>query len=221
MQGASGGVIGYRLPVNQGTLQLSITSEVVQNQSVFAPNVLVLDSQFKPALHYPSSQFRFEQEQGLHPARFIGELNLTPTADQTAVYLLIYTTDQDRQGKTRVTHPAKLLAKAKGNQPPAIADIDIQHSTHGKITLTLKDGQATNQFIGLFGDRPASQPTTEKTATQIASKPVEQSTEDYFNHAVLAALKNRDINKAMNLVNEAEKLDLTQPRQIFIRHLSK
>lgn len=224
LAGTSGGVIGYRLPANQGALQISIASEVVQNQSVFVPNVLVLDSQFKPALHYLSSQFRFEQEQGLHPARFIGELNLTPTANQEAIYLLIYTTDQDRQGKTRVTHPAKLLAKAKGNQPPAIADLEVQHSAHGKITLTVENGAATSQFIGLGSDRPKAEPITvktEKPATKNTRNTVEPSTEAYFNQAVLAALKKHDINKALNLVNEAEQLGLAQPRQIFIHHLSK
>ena len=50
--------------------------------------------------------------------------------------------------------------------------------------------------------------------------PVDQDTEAYFNQAVTKALKANDVNKAMNLVNEAEKLGLTSPRQTFLKQVS-
>lgn len=50
--------------------------------------------------------------------------------------------------------------------------------------------------------------------------PVDKDTEAYFNQAVTKALKAKDINKALNLVNEAEKLGLKSPRQIFLKNVN-
>lgn len=225
--GASGAVLGYKIPANHGALKVHIKSPVQKDNTVFVPNVLVLDSQFNPSITYPSSQFKFNDERGLSPAQFEATLNLTPTANQNFIYLLIYTTEQDLQGQTTMTHPAKLLAKAKGNQPPAIADIQVKHRSQGKLNVEV-EGIQSNQIIGLSGalfeskTSSASQPVSPpapKTA-QTVTQPVESSTENYFNQAVLSALKANDINKAMNLVNEAEQLGLKQPRQIFLKHIS-
>ncbi|MGX2973572.1 MalM family protein [Ursidibacter arcticus] len=230
LQGASGNVLAYKIPANQGTIKLNITSPVQKNNTVFVPNALILDAQFNPAMRYPASQFKFSEERGLSPAQYQAELSLTPTNNQDFIYLLIYTTEQELQGKTIMTHPAKLLAKAKGNQPPAIADITITHSNQGKVSIEV-EGIQTSQFIGLNGPlfevkTPTTQVGTVATDMPKVAKenkptqPVEQSTENYFNQAVLKALKDKDINKAMNLVNEAEQLGLKQSRQIFIKHVS-
>ncbi|MGX2951177.1 MalM family protein [Ursidibacter sp. B-7004-1] len=230
LKGASGSVIAYKIPANQGTIKLNISSPVQKNNHIFVPNVLILDAQFNPAMSYPASQFKFSEERGLNPAQYQAELNLTPANNQDFIYLLIYTTEQDLQRKTMMTHPAKLLAKAKGNQPPAIADITVNHSNQGKVNVEV-EGVQTSQFIGLNGPLfEAKTPTTQvgTVATDMPkvarenkpTQPVEQSTENYFNQAVLKALKDKDINKAMNLVNEAEQLGLKQPRQIFIKHIS-
>ncbi|AUI66398.1 MULTISPECIES: maltose operon protein MalM [Glaesserella] len=227
LAGASGSVVAYKIPANQGTIKLNITSPVQKDNTVFVPNALILDAQFNPAMSYPSSQFKFSEERGLNPAQYEAELNLTPTANQDFIYLLVYTTEQNLQGKTTMTHPAKLLAKAKGNQPPAIADISVVHTNQGKVNVEV-DGIQSSQFIGLNGPLfEAKTPTPTQVGTVAttpkatkSAQPVEQSTEDYFNQAVLKALKNNDVNKAMNLVNEAEQLGLKQPRQIFIKHVS-
>lgn len=227
--GAVGAVLGYQIPANQGTLKINIQSPVQKGNTVFVPNVLVLDSQLTPSLNYPASQFKFSDERGLSPAQYHAELSLTPTANQDFIYLLIYTTEKDLQGKTTMTHPAKLLAKAKGNQPPAIADISVQHSSQGKLLIEV-EGHQENQIIGLSGAlfeskkaepaKPVAVAPTPKAAAKPMTKPVESSTENYFNQAVLNALKQNDVNKAMNLVNEAEQLGLKQPRQIFLKHIS-
>ncbi|MCK3655554.1 maltose operon protein MalM [Pasteurellaceae bacterium Macca] len=233
LSGATGAVVGYKIPANQGTLNITIKSQVVNNKTVFVPNVLVLDSQFNSALTYPAKQFTFKEERGLEGAHYHAELHLTPTANQDFIYLLVYTTAEDLQGKTTVTHPAKLLAKAKGNQPPTIADLSISHSNEGKITVEV-DGVQSSQFIGLnkpIFESPKAPPqkighmdqTESKVTTKNKGKTfqkVETSTEDYFNQAVRHALKANDVNKALNLVNEAERLGLTQPRQIFLKQVA-
>ena len=61
---------------------------------------------------------------------------------------------------------------------------------------------------------------TAAPAPKAVNTPVDQDTEAYFNQAVTKALKANDVNKAMNLVNEAEKLGLTSPRQTFLKQVS-
>ena len=226
------GMTGYKIPADRGTIKIKITSRVADNKTVFVPNVMILDSQFNPSLNYPSSQFKFEEARGINEPRYEAELSLTPTDRQEFIYLLVYTTAEDLKGETTVTHPAKMLAKAKGNQPPSIADIVVKHSESGEIRLEV-DGVQTTQFIGLGGNgalfetkATESQKTIDAKAIrsakkeQVSSQPVEPATEQYFNRSVSDALKNNDINKAMNLVNEAEKLGLTSPRNIFLQQVS-
>ncbi|OOF70761.1 hypothetical protein BKG89_02945 [Rodentibacter caecimuris] len=55
---------------------------------------------------------------------------------------------------------------------------------------------------------------------QAIHTPIDKDTEAYFNQAVSQALKQNNINRALNLVNEAEKLGLTSPRKIFLKQVS-
>ena len=49
---------------------------------------------------------------------------------------------------------------------------------------------------------------------------MDKDTEAYFKQAVSKALKDNDVNRALNLVNEAEKLGLSSPRKIFLKQVS-
>lgn len=217
-------VAAYRLPASQGAMEIEIESEV-QNQHVFVPNVVVLDSQFQVAAHYDSAYFKLQEERGLKPNRLVATLNLTPI-NQGALYLLIYTTKADLAGQTVVPHPSKLFAKATGKQPPAIADIQVKHSLNGKLIVNFQPANGTH-FVGLnqiFTMEKNAPAATAVIANQKGENEknvkVEKETEAYFNQAVLNALKQKDINRALNLVNEAEKLGLRTPRKLFLQQVS-
>ena len=226
--GTESPVVAYRIPANQGALTIDIYSQIIDG-NVFIPNAVVLDANFNVAASYPSSMFKFQEERGMLPNRFTAELNLTPVSGQDYIYLLIYTTEQDLGKTTTVPHPAKIYAKAMGNQPPAINDIEVKHSRSGEIVVNVSNEQGT-RFIGLNDILPtqSSKKTTAVGTTSVAavhnnktvSTPVDKDTEAYFNQAVNKALKAGDINKALNLVNEAEKLGLTSPRQTFLKQVS-
>lgn len=217
-------VAAYRLPASQGAMEIEIES-AVQNQHVFVPNVVVLDSQFQVAAHYDSTYFKLQEERGLKPNRLVATLNLTPI-NQGALYLLIYTTKADLAGQTVVPHPSKLFAKATGKQPPAIADIQVKHSLNGKLTVNFQPANGTH-FVGLnqiFTMEKNAPAATAVIANQKGENEknvkVEKETEAYFNQAVLNALKQKDINRALNLVNEAEQLGLRTPRKLFLQQVS-
>ena len=228
--GTASPIAAYRIPAGQGALQIKITSPVL-DQNLFVPNVLVLDSLFNVAATYPSSEFKLYEERGMQPHHLAVELNLTPTAHQDYIYLLLYTTQQDLNKTTMIPHPAKSYAKATGKEPPALKDIEVKHSLNGRVDITVNNTNST-RFIGLqnslFSSNQSSQhaqekkqPVTNVVNSDVAiTMPVDKDTEIYFTHAVKKALDANDINKALNLVNEAEKLGLTSPRQIFLKQVS-
>lgn len=227
--GVESPIAAYRIPANQGTLEVEIISPVT-GKSVFVPSAVVLDSNFNVAASYPSSEFKFYEERGMQPNRFAAELNLTPATSQDYIYLLIYTTQQDLSKTTMVPHPAKTYAKGTGKQPPSLDDIEVKHSLNGQITVNVSNTNGT-RFIGMptnvfSSDKKAAQPVGSSAVAPAAptaktvNTPVVQDTEAYFNQAVTKAVKANDINKALNLVNEAEKLGLTSPRQTFLKQVS-
>lgn len=217
-------VAAYRIPANQGSLKVEVESSVL-DKNLFVPTVIVLDSHFNVAAAYPSSSFKLLEERGLKGNRLSTELKLTPTNNQDYIYLLIYTTKQDLDKTTTIPHPAKTYAKATGKQPPAISDITVAHSLNGQLNIKVS-GQNDTQFIGLpttifsQSKEPTTIVTSESSTSKAISTAVDKDTETYFNQAVQKAIKAKDINKALNLVNEAEKLGLTTPRQIFLKNVS-
>ncbi|MGQ8821138.1 maltose operon protein MalM [Bibersteinia trehalosi] len=218
--GIASPVAAYRIPANQGTLNIEIESSVLE-KNLFVPNVIVLDSHFNIAATYSSADFTLLEERGLKGNRLSAELKLTPVANQDYIYLLVYTTKQDLDKSTTIPHPAKVYAKATGKQPPSIKDIEVKHSLSGEIYLNV-NGLNDSKFIGL----PTTIFNSHQPQTQIASAhnqrttEVDKDTEHYFNQAVQKALKAKDINKALNLINEAEKLGLSTPRQIFLKNVN-
>ncbi|KYK96198.1 maltose operon protein [Aggregatibacter actinomycetemcomitans serotype e str. ANH9776] len=231
--GVESPIAAYRIPANQGTLEVEIISPI-EDKSAFVPSAVVLDSNFNVAATYPSSEFKFQEERGMQPNRFAAELNLTPAASQGYIYLLIYTTQQDLAKTTMIPHPAKLYAKGTGHQPPALNDIEVKHSLNGQIIVNVTNANGT-RFIGMptnifsssdkkaaqpVGAAPAPVPTANVATSKAVNVPVDKDTEAYFNQAITKALKAGDVNKAMNLVNEAEKLGLTSPRQTFLKQVS-
>ncbi|ABR73701.1 maltose operon protein MalM [Actinobacillus succinogenes] len=225
--GVASPVAAYRIPANQGTLEIEIESPVV-DKNLFVPTAVVLDGNFNVAATYPSSEFKLQEERGLKGNRLGARLNLTPSINQDYIYLLVYTTQQDLAKTTIVPHPAKLYAKATGKQPPAINDIEVAHSLNGKIEINVSGANGT-KFIGLpteiFSSDKASTPVGKPAASTVQNPgavitAVDKDTEAYFNQAVTKALKAKDVNKALNLVNEAEKLGLKSPRQIFLKNVN-
>lgn len=223
--GINSPIAAYRLPANQGTLDITVSSLVEDNDHIFIPNIAILDAHFNLATTYPADTFQFQNEGGLQENRLSKHLQLTPTPDQDYIYLLVYTTDDDLKGSTVIPHPAKLYAKARGNQPPAIDDLHAKHSLNGKLQIKI-DGKQSAQFIGLkmpgFNAKSTKQTIGNKKKTETTlAQPIEKETEQYFNNAIRSAMKNNDINRAMNLVNEAEQLGISSARKTFIGLVSK
>lgn len=235
--GITGPVAAYSVPANIGELTITLTSEVNKQTSVYAPNVLVLDHNLSPAAYFPSRYFTYQEPGVMSADRLEGVMKLTPALGQQKLYLLVFTTEQDLQQTTKLLDPAKSYAKGTGNAVPDIPDPIAHHTTDGTLKLKVKTSSASSVLVGpLFGSSgpssvtvgntaapatnyaaPAPAPVAASAPTPAAkSAPVLNDTEQYFNQAIKQAVKSGDVDKALKLLDEAERLGSTSARSTFI-----
>ncbi|KNC13007.1 maltose-binding protein [Klebsiella sp. RIT-PI-d] len=231
--GITGPVIAYSVPANIGELTLTLTSEVNKQTSVYAPNVLILDQNLTPSAFFPSSYFTYQEPGVMSADRLEGVMRLTPALGQQKIYVLVFTTEKDLQQTTTLLDPAKAYAKGIGNAIPNIPDPVARHTTEGVVKLKVKTNSSSSVLVGpLFGSSDQASVTVGNTAAPAYSapaaapvtapapaakrEPVLNDTEAYFNQAIKQAVDKGDVDKALKLLNEAERLGSTSARSTFI-----
>jgi len=162
--------------------------------------------------------------------RLSGSMKLTPALGQQQIYLLVYTTRQDLAGTTILTNPAKAYAEGIGTTAPAIPDPIARHASTGNIKIEVVTEQSSsNIMIGQPFSTPASAPVVvgattlpgpatlpAPTTSTAQAAPMLNDTEHFFNQAIKQAVSDGNIDKALKLLNEAERLGSTSARQTFI-----
>ncbi|MFV7283077.1 maltose operon protein MalM [Citrobacter cronae] len=234
--GITGPVAAWSVPANIGELTLTLTSEVNKQTSVFAPNVLILDQNMTPSAFFPSSYFTYQEPGVMSADRLEGVMRLTPALGQQKLYVLAFTTDKDLQQTTTLLDPAKAYAKGVGNAVPDIPDPIARHTTDGLLKLKVKTSSSSSVLVGpLFGSSGPGPVTVGNTAAPAvtyaapaaavaapAPQPVKKSepmlndTESYFNQAIKDAVAKGDVDKALKLLDEAERLGSKSARSTFI-----
>ncbi len=234
--GITGPVAAYSVPANIGELTLTLTSEVNKQTSVFAPNVLILDQNMTPSAFFPSSYFTYQEPGVMSADRLEGVMRLTPALGQQKLYMLVFTTDKDLQQTTTLLDPAKAYAKGVGNAIPDIPDPIARHTTDGLLKLKVKISSSSSVLVGpLFGSSGPGPVTVGNTAAPAvayaapaatvatpAPQPVKKSepmlndTESYFNQGIKDAVAKGDVDKALKLLDEAERLGSKSARSTFI-----
>jgi maltose operon periplasmic protein len=229
--GITGPVVAYSVPANIGELTLTLTSEVNKQSSVYAPNVLILDQNLTPSAFFPSSYFTYQEPGVMSADRLEGVMRLTPALGQQKIYVLVFTTEKDLQQTTTLLDPAKAYAKGIGNAVPDIPDPVARHTTDGIVKLKVKTNSSSSVLVGpLFGSSNQGSVTVGNTAAPAysataaapvaapaaKSEPVLNDTEAYFNQAIKQAVDKGDVDKALKLLNEAERLGSTSARSTFI-----
>ena len=231
--GITGKVVAYSVPANIGELTLTLTSEVNKQTNVFAPNVLILDQNMTPSAYFPSSYFTYRAPGVMSADRLEGEMRLTPALGQQKLYVLVFTTEKDLQQTTTLLDPAKAYAKGTGNAVPDIPDPVAKHTTDGLVKLKVKTNSSSSVLVGpLFGSSGPAPVTVGNTAAPAYAAPVAapvaapapaakaepmlNDTESYFNNGIKQAVAKGDIDKALKLMNEAERLGSKSARSTFI-----
>lgn len=225
---------GYHLPVNSGDLR--ITVEGIVDQTLFNPTVLMLDSRFKVTRKLGAGVFKFEA------ARFMSgdRMEAVFTVDRSQVgnpnneqYMLIYTAQSDLDGTIAVPSPTKQMAKSIAVVDYGIKDSIVSHSPWGVLRLSMEDlsGKKTNSnyykptsAVQIERSAPAVEATPNKlavapmaaTGASAATASMMAETEAFYSSQIEKAVKAGDIDKAMQLVSEAERAGSTKAKSVFI-----
>ncbi|MTD27794.1 maltose operon protein MalM [Erwinia sorbitola] len=220
-----GAVAAFALPADRGSLEITLSS-IATGKTVYAPNVLVLDEQMRPAAFYPSSYFPYQQPGIVSSDRLEGTMKLTPALGQKQIFLLVYTTRQDLSETTQMVNPAKAFAAGVGNAVPDIPDPIARHTPTGTLSLKVSAEQKTgNVMIGQIFPSSAPAAATPvvvgNTAPAAAApakpgEPMLDDSESYFNDAIKKAVKAGNVDKALKLLDEAERLGSKTARKTFI-----
>ncbi|MFG0876048.1 MalM family protein [Aeromonas media] len=226
----------YHLPVNSGDLR--ITVEGIVDHTLFNPIALMLDSRHRVTRKLGPETFKYE------PARFMNgdRMEAVFTVDRSQVgnpnnesYLVIYTDESKLGGTTTVMSQTKLMAKSMSVVDYGAKDPVVPHSPWGVVRLSVEDlsgKQTSSNYYKPTYDAPIPPPApaVEATPNKLMVAPVVASgvtstataapmlseTETFYSSQIEKAVKAGDIDKAMQLVNEAERAGSTKAKSVFI-----
>lgn len=226
----------YRLPTNTGNLAISIASQV--SKTVMVPKVIILDAEFKVTRVLGESVFSYQPAHLLDNDRIEGRVFVDrsmPGNPASETYMIVYAPADQLSGSTTILHPAKAFAKANGTVEPDIKDPVIPHSPWGLVQIKVKDMARGSGLEAVFkpeyadkvamsqGQQVAAIATTAAVTTTatavVAAKPAPamlSETEAFYQSQIEKAVKAGDIDKAMKLVNEAERAGSTKAKSVFI-----
>ena len=232
----------YRLPTNTGNLAITLASQV--SKTVLVPKVVMLDAQFKVTRVLGESVFTYQPAHLLDNDRIEGKVFVDrsmPGNPASETYMVVYAPADELAGSTTILHPAKAFARANGTVEPDIKDPVIPHSPWGLVQIKVVDmakGQGLEaMFKSEYSDEVAmsqAKPATTAvvatgaTATAVAatapSKPAPamlSETEAFYQSQIEKAVKAGDIDKAMQLVSEAERGGSSRAKSVFVDAVKK
>ncbi|HHQ4620427.1 TPA: MalM family protein [Aeromonas veronii] len=234
----------FKLPSNSGDLKITVAGLI--DKTLFNPTVLLLDSQFKPTRTIGANIITYKPARMLDGDRVEGVFTIDRSYvgnPNNETYMVIYTTQATLSQTTQAMSPSKMMAKSMSVQDYGAKDPLIPHSAWGVVTLDVEDLSASalgdNFYKPVYqeaidANTPIVDATPNKlvvpvataataTATAVAgataAKPAPamlSETEAFYQSQIEKAVKAGDIDKAMKLVNEAERAGSTKAKSVFI-----
>lgn len=195
-------IAAFTVPANRGAITIELKSYA--DKTIYSPTVQIYNSKNQLIQEYASAQFKYEPAAMLENDRLVGKFTFLPPLTEKEARILVFSTPEDLTKSTTVLHPAKAYAIARSTQPPEIADPVVQHSgSKGQFSLILSSPSlANNQML-------SSAPVGDHA-------PTIKETKGYYLNSIENAVNNGDLNKAMKLLDEAEKLGIADARPTFI-----
>ncbi len=232
----------FKLPTNSGDLKITVAGLI--DKTLFNPTVLLLDSQFKPTRTIGADIITYKPARMLDGDRVEGVFTIDRSYvgnPNNETYMVIYTTQATLSQTTQAMSPSKMMAKSLSVQDYGAKDPLIPHSAWGVVKIDVEDMSASalgdNFYKPVYqeaidANTPIVDATPNKlvvpvataaTATSVAGATVAKpapamlsETEAFYQSQIEKAVKAGDIDKAMKLVNEAERAGSTKAKSVFI-----
>lgn len=200
-------VQAYKLSTKGSKIKLEISALITD--TVIVPQIMLLDGEFNITRTISSDKFIYEEAKLLTGDVLSADLTVYRSQKDSMkneTYLLFYTTDQAKKSTTTIIHPAKSFAKAHSTVVPEIEDPIIPHSATGlvKIKIAKEGTRADDENIYI---------------PEIVTAQDNALTETQYNQAVIKAVKDKELDKALKIVEEAEAAGYLAVRETFIEAL--
>ncbi|NIY92730.1 MalM family protein [Vibrio diazotrophicus] len=197
----------FRFSDRSQELLLTLSSQFV-NDSVFAPEVILLNEAFQPVAQYSLEEFQTKAADAFsrtqYVTRFRADAVKTP-------YMIVYTSAETLGQRITVDHPAKVRAKEFGEAMPMVVDPTYTYQLGGTLgleveTLKLRPFKANSKTA-------VAEPVKAKAAV-IEAQP---ETKTFYLNAIQKAVADNDINKALSLLDEAKALGIEDAQEVFVK----
>ena len=216
MQFASGRSAFYAGEIPAEYYGADVTASSLVGQTAMPLQIMLLDTQRNPTRSLGEQAFPFTEATLFSSNRFSGKIRLLPNER----FMVIYANTADLQRKLTLPHPEKLKARAKNVAPPPYPDLQIPYSPWGNVELKFSNPVAQMSVMETVVQPASSTPqvstTTVKAEPVAQTTTVSQQTRQYYQQAIQKAVKNNQIEQAMQLVAEAEKLGFTEAKSVFV-----
>ncbi|MFM2587310.1 MalM family protein [Vibrio sp. TBV020] len=203
-------VAAFRVPANQGTLDLTLVSQITDK--VFVPYAKIFDENGVELALIKSDSFEYKKPRLHWGNRLEAEFELTPMQATKNIVVVIYSDRSELGGYTEVIHPARLDAEARGNYLPEVKDIPVPHSMEGTVDLEVSSS-------GLI----MAEPQKNTLVVQEPSKTLKviPETQNYYLTAIQKAVESNNLDKALSLLDEAKALNIEGAQETFIKAVNK
>ena len=221
----------------------TLTIDAIAGATVFVPTVLILDRDFRVSRAIDSSNFKYTPAGFMEPQRLRGKVYLDRRQGGELAaekYLIVFTTDKDLRGSTRMMSEAKLYARAHGLVDPGLPDPIAQHAATGVFRMGVGDlevsAASTTQYVRqqqgasryvppTSAVAPVSAPRSRppRTAAQpspraakTGAQPMLKETQTMYDRMIQQSVGLGDMDRAWRLVQEAERAGSTTARATFV-----
>ena len=194
----------FKLSSRSGKVRLRLSS-LMSNNSVVAPKLIALNNEFKIVSNTNLEQFDIKISNAFTRTQF--QLNFELDATKTP-YFIIYSTYSYLGKSIKVKHPARIRAEELGEPMPMVTDPTYTYERFGKLKLSIKT-------LSLKANK------TPEKQVEITVKPAQPETQAFYQDAITEAVNTKNMNKALNLLDEAKKLGIKDAENIFINALEK
>ncbi|PCE65677.1 MalM family protein [Salinivibrio sp. YCSC6] len=195
----------FRFNDRTARAQISVKS-VMQHGRVFVPRVLLLDKHYQVIKTLGADMFTPQTANLLDSSQLSGSFD-----SEGARYMVMYTNATTLGHKITLPHPAKLRAQELGEPMPMVTDPTYRYAPTGQVSVTV----VTKEYATVLSSDNTS--VSDSVTPQGVKQPeAQKETVDFYNQAIAAAISEKDISKAMALLNEAKALKIEGADKIFI-----
>ncbi|HAS6149994.1 TPA: transcriptional regulator [Vibrio vulnificus] len=199
----------FRFSDRSAEVRVMISSLMIDD-SVFAPEVLLLDESYKPVKTIKFNEFKTVASDAFTRTRYANRFRVN--AEQTP-YFVIYTPADQLGKQVTVDHPAKVRAKEFGEVMPMVTDPVYTHRLGGRVEVQVETLKL-RPFRAIDPVKPAEVAPAPVVEKAIQAQPESQK---FYLSAIEQAVAKGDIPKALSLLDEAKALNIPGAQEAFVK----